>query len=225
MEQHKKLNGIEKYEINFSLNPHEYFQKAKKFAFDNYSDTINTILSTDFLKIDQDFFFREYIWVVHATGFSAKAVGSFLPKLLNKYFPIQHFSSLKKEDAINFIRPIINNPQKIEAIWKMSKILSNHTDDWGRYKNENLCDPDKLGKLPYIGKVTCYHLARNIGILNVIKPDLHLVRMAKHWGFSSPLELCESVKPKDLPLGIVDLILWYSASTFGTSEIRKNGDR
>ncbi|CAL5988300.1 Conserved_hypothetical protein [Hexamita inflata] len=34
-----------------------------------------------------------------------------------------------------------------------------------------------LSRLPYIGPVTCYHLARNIGLSSCVKPDLHLKRL------------------------------------------------
>jgi hypothetical protein len=86
--------------------------------------------------------------------------------------------------------------------------------------------------LPYIGKVTAYHLGRNIGLLESVKPDLHLERMAKHWGEKSPETLVKGIQDKHtasvgeyIPAGLVDLCLWYAASTFGTITIKKDGDR
>jgi hypothetical protein len=37
--------------------------------------------------------------------------------------------------------------------------------------------------------------------------------------------MCKAVQPKGVPLGIVDLAFWYAASTFGTIELRGDGDR
>jgi hypothetical protein len=106
------------------------------------------------------------------------------------------------------------------------------TIGWEEYKNQNLSSPDLLKKLPYIGRITCFHLARNIGLLENVKPDLHLVRLAKHWGYKDCLVMCQDVQKNHeetnrerLPLGIIDLAIWYSASTFSTIKIRQEGDR
>jgi hypothetical protein len=114
---------------------------------------------------------------------------------------------------------------------------------WLEWRQENLSTPELLQKLPFIGPVTCYHLARNIGLLDVVKPDLHLERLAAHWGFDGSLEMCRQmqahwcnhfetidgervrIQKERPPLGIIDLCVWYLASTFGTKELRKEGER
>jgi hypothetical protein len=50
-------------------------------------------------------------------------------------------------------------------------------------------DPPKLQRLPFIGKVTCYHLAKLLGA-DVVKPDVHLTRAAAAAG-RDPKSLCE----------------------------------
>lgn len=50
-----------------------------------------------------------------------------------------------------------------------------------RLYGEYLDSTDKLAflrDLPYIGKITCYHLAKNFG-LPVAKPDVHLVHIVR----------------------------------------------
>jgi len=96
---------------------------------------------------------------------------------------------------------------------------------WEAWRQDRLSSPELLRRLPYVGPVTCFHLARNLGMLECVKPDLHLVRMAEHWGYPGCVEMCEDLRPDGMPLGIVDLILWYAASTFGTSGIRRAGSR
>jgi endonuclease III len=161
---------------------------------------------------------------VHATGFSAKAVGSFMPKLLEAYSPWDECGLEKFDDVMKRVKLVCNNPQKAKAIHSTAKKLVNDVNNkmgWSDWKNQNLSSVEEIGKLPYIGKITRYHLGRNIGLLNCVKPDLHLVRMAEHWGFKDCEEMCRSMREEDdVPLGIVDLALWYSASTFGTIQIK-----
>lgn len=69
-----------------------------------------------------------------------------------------------------------------------------------------------LETFPYIGPVTAYHLAKNIG-LDVVKPDRHLVRLAASAGYPSPLALCEDIATVlGERLGVVDLVLWRFAT-------------
>jgi hypothetical protein len=99
-------------------------------------------------------------------------------------------------------------------------------DGWEKFKKDNLSTPKMLQELPYIGPITCYHLARNIGLLDCVKPDLHLIRLAEHWGFPDCVSMCKTMgEGSGLPLGLVDLAVWYSCSTFGTLSIRKEGQR
>jgi endonuclease III len=163
--------------------------------------------------------------VVHATGFSAKAVGKFIKKLLEAYGSYSSISGESFETMFVRVKKVCNNEQKAFAVYKTAKILKEASENWKKWKQENASHPDLLKKLPYIGKVTCFHLARNIGLLEFVKPDLHLVRMANHWGFKDSVSLCEAVRPVGMPLGVVDLILWFSASTFGTISVKKDGER
>lgn len=228
MEPHRELpDTIEKFRPSLD-SPAEYFQKALEFAQAFYQEEIDRISSTRFSEVTADFFFREFTWVVHATGFSAKAVGKFMPRLLEAY---GHYATLGTEnvqDSILRVATVCNNPQKIRAVHQMAtKIVSGtQTRTWAEYRDSELDTPEKLVKLPYIGKVTCFHLARNIGLLECVKPDLHLIRMAEHWGFEDCTAMCKFMRGNsNIPLGIVDLVLWYGASTFGTLEIKKPGQR
>lgn len=69
-----------------------------------------------------------------------------------------------------------------------------------------------LKSLDYVGPITAYHLAKNIG-LDVVKPDRHLVRAAAAAGYSHPTELCRAIASVTGDrLSVVDLVIWrYSA--------------
>lgn len=229
MEPHKPLPGIEN-PPDLSSGPHEYFKNALEFVRQHYPEQLKAFESIRFEDVDEDFFFREYVWVVHATGFSAKAVGKFMPRLLSAYGGWDALACKEFDEVMRRVALVCNNPQKAKAVHATTKLMwegigGPNAVGWGSWKKANLSTPELLAKLPYVGKVTCFHLARNIGLLECVKPDLHLVRMAKHWGFKDCVAMCEAVRPDGMPLGIVDLVFWYAASTFGTTSIRKDGDR
>lgn len=68
---------------------------------------------------------------------------------------------------------------------------------------------DYLRSLPWIGPITCYHLAKNFG-LDCAKPDRHLVRIA---GAEGTHALCSRLA--DLSgdrVATVDYVIWRAAS-------------
>lgn len=227
MEPHKVLPDIEKHRPPLDRGPSAYFQKALEFARAYYSEEMDNISSVRFDDVTPDQFFREYVWVVHATGFSAKAVGNFMPRLMVAYGNFRSLSKEPFEDAFIRVKAVCNNRQKAAAVHKAAKLLEDGIahDGWEEFRTKRLSTTDLLSGLPYVGKVTCFHLGRNVGLLECVKPDLHLIRMAKHWGFKDCESMCAAVRPEGMPLGIVDLVLWYAASTFGTLEIRADGER
>ena len=223
MEPHRPLPAsIKKHQSSLQDSPKEYFKKAYAFVKKFHRQELDFIQSTKFEKVDEDFFFKEYIWVVYASGFSAKVVSKMHPQLVDAFGYFDQLSQRNFDGVFDRVKSICKNRQKAKAVHSMAVLMSLklETQIWDEFKNSELNSPEKLVKLPYIGKITCYHLARNIGLLNFVKPDLHLVRMADHWGCANAVELCKAVQPKGMPLGIVDLIFWYAASTFGTIEIK-----
>ncbi|MFA5202979.1 MAG: hypothetical protein WC708_01000 [Lentisphaeria bacterium] len=214
-----------------SDRPDTYFRKALAFTLKYYSKEMEHISSTKFEELTPEKFFLECMWVIHATGFNAQVVGQMMPKLVTAYGQWNILGHENIENVLERVCKICNNPAKIESVRSIAGIMVG-TNNWENFKQDRLSSPDKLKELPYIGKVTCFHLARNIGLLDSVKPDLHLVRLAKYWGYRDCIELCkyfqESHEKKTgtrYPLGIIDLILWYAASSTGTLDIRKSGER
>jgi len=65
-----------------------------------------------------------------------------------------------------------------------------------------------LTSLPYVGKVTWKHLAKNLGMQQV-KEDRHLVRLAGEWGRVSADGMCREIADwVGDPPAVVDLVLW-----------------
>lgn len=68
-----------------------------------------------------------------------------------------------------------------------------------------------LQTIPFIGKITCYHLAKNLGH-DCVKPDRHLVRIANQYN-TTPDELCERLsKQVGEKKSVIDIILWRACN-------------
>jgi len=223
-----------------SDSPSEYFRKAREFAEKYYWEDMARIWGTKFSDVSPNFFFIEYVWVVHATGFNAKVVAKMLPRLTEAYgigpdgSGWDRLARKPEPDMLASVLPVCNNPQKAKAVRKTAALMADAmfpldktapVETWEEFRERRLRTADLMSELPYVGKVTCHHLARNLGLLDSVKPDLHLVRLAENWGFKDCVEMCEAMRPPEMPLGIVDLVLWYASSTFGTLAARKDGRR
>jgi hypothetical protein len=77
-----------------------------------------------------------------------------------------------------------------------------------------LAAPDRLAfcrTLPWIGGITCYHLAKNFGA-DVAKPDVHLQRLADREGVTAQA-LCERLaRDTGYRVATVDTVLWRACA-------------
>lgn len=65
--------------------------------------------------------------------------------------------------------------------------------------------------LPWVGGITCYHLAKNFGA-QVAKPDVHLQRLADRHGTTCQ-DLCEELARRTgFRVATVDLMLWRACA-------------
>ena len=102
------------------------------------------------------------------------------------------------------------HPGKVAAIRKI----------WGHRKwyflhyNACMTDLEKLcffETIPFIGKITKYHLSKNLGI-DVIKPDRHLVRIAKTYN-TDPETLCKNLsETTGDKVSVIDYVIWRAAN-------------
>lgn len=215
------------------MSSYDYFDAAQKFAETNYQETIDRISRTRFEDMLPSKFFAEYIWAVYVSGFRASTISKLWDRLLDAYDGLCIMGDANTPEELANVKQkalaLFRNERKVDAIIKCADMIRCGINEmgWERFRDEQLTTPELLQKLPFIGKITRYHLARNIGLLQYVKPDVHLERMSRYWGYHSPqvmcahLGICAGREPRDPPLqpGIVDLILWYAASTFGTRSV------
>lgn len=139
-------------------------------------------------------FALEACWVVLNAGMKeqvARIIWKRLRPQLNSGTPLVGFKHLGKCNALRFI-------------WSNRSRLFTEWDSVGR-------TVDWLQALPWIGKITKWHLAKNLGV-NCCKPDRHLVRLAESTS-ETPAALCERLsKLSGDRVATVDVVLWRAAN-------------
>lgn len=105
---------------------------------------------------------------------------------------------------------VFGHTGKVKAIdWIWSHRRQKFTE-WRRLAD----DEERVrfcGELPWIGRVTKYHLAKNLGV-DVVKPDVHLERLAYAEGLTA-LQLCQRLASETgYRVATIDTILWYACA-------------
>lgn len=152
-----------------------------------YEGEIEHCRNRKFEDIDDGEFLHQYIFVVLSSGMQNQIAVKMMERLI-------------ESGDVNTIK----HPLKRKAI---KKAFENY-EYW--FKKLKLADNkvEYLGSLYFIGDITKYHLARNLGI-DVAKPDRHLVRLADEYGFKDAHKMCQYISDiTEERIGVVDVILW-----------------
>lgn len=166
-----------------------------KFFYDAYAYVVNAgyeneITWCDRLRFENttiDDFFREYVWCVLNAGMREQAART----VFEKYMKTMDTSTIRHAGKRTAIENVLDNCK----MYYDQLLNSDDKTEW-------------FETLPWIGPITKYHLARNLGI-DTVKPDRHLVRLSKQFGYETPLKMCESIQKETRDrLGAIDVILW-----------------
>ena len=186
----------------------EFFKKAEQFVrnngFDQEIDWCDRRPSFDLC--DEQRFLHEYAWVVFNSGMRNRVVAAKW-NALKEAFEFFHRERIIQNQATvmkNALR-VFGNYKKVAAV---IDVATDHLSKWLEFhddiRNDTLATLDAL---PFIGPVTKYHLARNLGF-DYIKPDRHLIRLSAQFNMT-PFVLCEKIhQATGRRLGTVDVILW-----------------
>ena len=179
--------------------------------------------------ISEEVFFRNYLWCVYVSGFSAKAVTANFDRLLHAHTLVDdqgHFIPSERAES--------PSKEKVFAVWKnhakfnaIFKTRAQVREGWVPFRIAFLDrrSPEAIQNIAFMGPALSRHLARNLGGINIVKPDVHLVRLARHFlvpRSETPLgsveRLCHAASASfqemnNWPLGKVDLLLWYASAT------------
>ncbi|WP_286293347.1 hypothetical protein [Methylomarinovum tepidoasis] len=194
----------------------ELFEVARAYCEDKYPDLIEWASSIDsqtFRNLRFKRFLSEYCWVVYTSGFSADVLdGRFesLARAFKNFDP----DRLYRMRSIKPVLRVFNNERKARNFLSGAKMVyeEGFSNFKKRLKEEGV---DILEHLPGIGKITKYHLAKNIGLLDSAKPDVWLERAARNCD-TTVNELVGFLSERyNLSRHVVDIIIWRFSADKG----------
>lgn len=187
---------------------------AKKIIIDQgFQNEILWQYNLSFEDLKETDFLRELAWVVLASGMREQVIRNLFPYISYCFLNWSSAKEIADNADICFNSAIkrFNHRPKIAAIINAAqKIKDTNFDD---FKNQIKQKPlEALQQFSYIGPITVFHLAKNIG-LPVAKPDRHLVRIAHQEGFLDVQDFCSQIsKESGDSVPVVDIVLWRFAT-------------
>lgn len=192
----------------------EAYLSIKQIVFDaGFISEVEWQATRSLDNLSESEFLQELAWVVVCSGMREAVVRRLFPRLSLAF---KHWESAgvivgDRDNCRTEGLSVFNHRAKIEAILSACE----RVEAMGFLAIMEAIKDGGVGILmqfDFIGPVTCYHLAKNIG-LQVVKPDRHLVRIAKAAGFCQPFELCNMIsKATGDKITVVDLVLWRFAT-------------
>lgn len=195
----------------------EFFSKykfAKTIVIDEgYADEIFWQSNLEFDDLNESNFLREIAWVVLSSGMKERVIRNLFGKISDSFFNWESAEIIVENEAKCFNKSIkyFNNESKISAILDSAHKIN--TLGFSQLKKMIEKNPiDTLLQFYYIGPITVYHLAKNIG-LPLAKPDRHLKRIANMEGYSDVQTFCYEIsKVSGDSIPVVDIVLWRFAT-------------
>lgn len=183
----------------------------------SFGETLKHIKSKNY-RVSPDDFASCAAYSILASGFKQTTAKKYHEQVMKKLPKNPHLEDLLK---------IFENANKMYAIWKIWNNRDKYCADY--YECKTLEDKlNFLGKLPYIGKITNRHLARNLGE-DTPKYDIWVQRLGIIYSGNEKLQVnnakltpemqqvCDDmfnhlIKETGLPRGYIDAVLFKAAS-------------
>ena len=175
-----------------------------------YGDEVCWARETTLAALTERKFLSELAWCVLNAGMRESVVRAKWPAISAAFFDFASSEAIcaTTESCVRLARRSFNHPAKMRAIVDgASRIRA--SGGFARFQRELSLRPlELLAEFSFIGPVTVFHLARNIGI-DCAKPDRHLTRFAAAWGYEDVAALCADVASAvEERIGVVDVVLW-----------------
>ena len=195
-----------------------FFSRAKTYSEKKYRGELSDFrrLSPEtFRRMDADNFLESYAWVVYAAGFKELTLEKKFPAIKKAFkgFKVQKVSKMSSLSPP--VPEDFKSKGKARSVVQGAKMIAG---EWfGKLKQ---CKPKQavnlLDALPGIGPVNKYQLARDIGLADVAKPDIWIIRITKLSKFTNYKKMIGYLSGKfGETYGIVDVILWrFCGDTF-----------
>jgi hypothetical protein len=165
--------------------------------------------SVQTISLTETEFLRQYAWVVLNSGFREAVVRKYFSYISLCFCDWESASAIVQNSAacIGCAASVFGNTRKLKALVEAAHRIE--SDGFEAFRVRIEADiMSGLEKFPYIGTVTKFHLAKNLG-LDVAKPDRHLVRIANRFGYKDVQKMCRDIF--DIcgdKIAVADLVLW-----------------
>lgn len=180
-----------------------------------YGPEICNQMQVSFEKLTERGFLSEYAWVVLASGMKERVVRDKFPAFKAAFGGLVSALDIVENSLAYSERAekVFGHKRKIGAIVNAAGIILMEPEGFQSFKEHiRSRGISALYSLPYIGPITSYHLAKNIGF-PVAKPDRHLVRIAYIYGYKDVQKFCEDISEMSGdPVPVVDIVLWRFAT-------------
>lgn len=178
-----------------------------------YSDEVVWQASQDFEGVSESDLLKESAWVILCSGFRESVIRkkfSYLSLCFCDWQSAKEIVACKDVCRDTSLKSF-GHKGKIEAILQVAELVVEK--GFAKLKQEIKRSPlESLKQIPYIGNVTAWHLAKNLGI-PVAKPDRHLVRLANIMGYHDVQRFCGDVAEiSGDAIQVVDIVFWRYAT-------------
>jgi hypothetical protein len=166
---------------------------------------LQTLSESDFL--------RELAWVILSAGMAERVVRLKFAAVSEAFLNWSSAAeiSASQEICVELALQHFGHNGKIGAIAAAASLVADAPFDVLRERI--LANPlSELQRFSYIGAITVFHLAKNIGV-SIAKPDRHLTRLCHAAGFAQVGELCHCIASfVGDDISKVDTVLWRFAT-------------
>lgn len=180
-----------------------YLDAQQRIVEAGYGPDIDWAERLAYVKPGPVYVLQEASWVILNSGFRytvAKKLWPGLTRAFREWVP-----EAVTEASVTEALLVLKHEGKVKAMAGMAHIIRGEGVE---RILEEAKEPLKLRRLPWIGDITCWHLAKVLGA-DVVKPDVHLQRAAKAAGYDTPVALCEAIGTSlGERLTVVDSVLW-----------------
>jgi hypothetical protein len=194
-----------------------YYIAKKVVLEEGYADEVDWQYSASLDTLDEPTFLREAAWVILCSGMREKVVSDKFQAISRAFLDwasarhiVGNAASCERDALVHF-----GNVRKIGAITQVANMVSRLGIE-EIVRNLRSQGVPYLERFPYIGPVTAFHLAKNIGV-PCAKPDRHLASIADRLGYPDAHALCSEIAGvTDEPIPVVDIVLWRFATLHRT---------
>ncbi len=166
-----------------------------------------------FDSVSEPDFLREAAWVILSAGMRECVVRRKFLALSQAFLEWESASAITqhKNDCRRAALLCFSHKAKINAILNLVEHVAALSYPEVR-RNVVAGGLTYLETFAFIGPVTRYHFAKNLG-LDVVKPDRHLMRISAAAGYTSPEEMCRLISRfTGEKIAVVDVVLWRFAT-------------